>query len=74
MTSHTERLVQQLEIGEPLCGPGFVGLPDSDNPTVRGWSAMALASLRLDGTLEALRRAHASTRVWTPHATGHSTG
>ncbi|MEU9773819.1 HEAT repeat domain-containing protein [Streptomyces sp. NPDC047968] len=46
------------EVGDPRCGPALIGLLDSDNPTVREWAAMALASLEIDGAVEPLRRAY----------------
>ncbi|MEU1691752.1 HEAT repeat domain-containing protein [Streptomyces hirsutus] len=46
------------EMGDPRCGPALIGLLNSDNPTVREWVAMALASLEIDGAIEPLRRAH----------------
>jgi hypothetical protein len=39
------------EVGDPRCGPALIGLLDSDNPTVREWAAMALASLKIDGAV-----------------------
>ncbi|GGS26116.1 CPCC family cysteine-rich protein [Streptomyces griseoviridis] len=46
------------EVGDPRCGPALIGLLKSDNPTVREWAAMALASLDIDGAVEPLRRAY----------------
>ncbi|MGW5235589.1 HEAT repeat domain-containing protein [Streptomyces nodosus] len=46
------------DVGDPRCGPALIGLLDSDNPTVREWAAMALASLDIDGAIEPLRRAY----------------
>jgi hypothetical protein len=46
------------EVGDPRCGPALIGLLDSDNPTVREWSAVALATLKIDGAIEPLRRAY----------------
>ncbi|MFB7459239.1 HEAT repeat domain-containing protein [Streptomyces sp. NPDC056188] len=46
------------EVGDPRCGPALIRLLDSDNPTVREWAAMALASLEIDGAVEPLRRAY----------------
>ncbi|GAA2131310.1 HEAT repeat domain-containing protein [Streptomyces synnematoformans] len=46
------------EVGDPRCGPALIGLLDSDNPTVREWAAMALASLEIDDAIEPLRRAY----------------
>ncbi|MGW2850182.1 HEAT repeat domain-containing protein, partial [Streptomyces sp. NPDC001274] len=46
------------EVGDPRCGPALIGLLDSDNPTVREWAAMALASLEIDGAIEPLRRVY----------------
>ncbi|MFI1969154.1 HEAT repeat domain-containing protein [Streptomyces cinnamoneus] len=48
------------EVGDPRCGPALIGLLDSENPTVREWAAMALASLEIDGAVEPLRRAYRS--------------
>ncbi|MEU2602049.1 MULTISPECIES: HEAT repeat domain-containing protein [Streptomyces] len=46
------------EVGDPRCGPALIGLLDSDNPTVREWAAMALASLENNGAVEPLRRSY----------------
>ncbi|WP_327133408.1 HEAT repeat domain-containing protein [Streptomyces sp. NBC_01343] len=46
------------EVADPRCGPALIGLLNSDNPTVREWAAMALASLEIDGAVEPLRRAY----------------
>jgi hypothetical protein len=46
------------EVGDPRCGPALIGLLDSDDPTVREWAALALASLEIDGAVEPLRRAY----------------
>ncbi|MFE6663443.1 HEAT repeat domain-containing protein [Streptomyces sp. NPDC057697] len=55
------------EVGDPRCGPALIGLLDSDNPTVREWAAMALASLKIDGAVEPVRRAyHACLERATP--------
>ncbi|RVU15577.1 HEAT repeat domain-containing protein [Streptomyces antnestii] len=54
------------EVGDPRCGPALLGLLDSDNPTVREWAAMALASLENDGTVEPLRRAFRASERATP--------
>ncbi|WP_369020295.1 HEAT repeat domain-containing protein [Streptomyces californicus] len=56
------------EVGDPRCGPALIGLLDSDNPTVREWAAMALASLEIDGAIEPLCRAYlerATPPDWT---------
>ncbi|WP_405665258.1 HEAT repeat domain-containing protein [Streptomyces sp. NBC_01166] len=45
-------------VADPSCGPALVGLLDSDNPTVREWAAMALATLEIEGTGAPLRRAY----------------
>ncbi|MGW7385675.1 HEAT repeat domain-containing protein [Streptomyces sp. NPDC054794] len=45
-------------VGDARCGPALVELLDSDDPTVREWAAMALASLEIDGAVEPLRRAY----------------
>ncbi|WP_411085309.1 HEAT repeat domain-containing protein [Streptomyces sp. 061-3] len=47
------------EMSDPRCGPALIGLLDSDNPTVREWAAVALASLEIDGAAEPLRPADA---------------
>ncbi|MFE4958743.1 HEAT repeat domain-containing protein [Streptomyces sp. NPDC056653] len=44
------------EVADPRCGPALIGLLDSDNPTVREWAAMTLASLKIEGASEPLRR------------------
>ncbi|WP_030850283.1 HEAT repeat domain-containing protein [Streptomyces sp. NRRL F-4474] len=46
------------EVNDPRCGPALIGLLNSDNPTVREWAAVALASLEIDGAVEPLRRAY----------------
>lgn len=46
------------EVGDPRCGPALIGLLKSENPTVREWAAMALASLDIDGAVEYMRRAY----------------
>ncbi|MDT6986718.1 HEAT repeat domain-containing protein [Streptomyces lusitanus] len=46
------------EVADPRCGPALIALLDSDNPTVREWAAMALASLQIDGAVEPVRRAY----------------
>ncbi|MGW3402605.1 HEAT repeat domain-containing protein [Streptomyces zhihengii] len=46
------------EVADPRCGPALIALLGSDNPTIRGWAAMALASLKIDGAVEPLRRAY----------------
>ncbi|MCX4764726.1 HEAT repeat domain-containing protein [Streptomyces sp. NBC_01275] len=46
------------EVADPRCGPALIALLDSDDPTVREWAAMALASLEIDGAVEPLRRAN----------------
>ncbi|MFD4868259.1 HEAT repeat domain-containing protein [Streptomyces sp. NPDC058412] len=46
------------EVGDPRCGPALIGLLESDNPTVREWAAVALASLEIDAAVEPLRRAY----------------
>ncbi|TKT02558.1 HEAT repeat domain-containing protein [Streptomyces lasalocidi] len=59
------------EVGDPRCGPALIGLLDSDNPTVREWAAMALASLEIHGAVEPLRRAYRACleRAIPPDAT-----
>lgn len=46
------------EVGDPRCGPVLIGLLKSDNPTVREWAAIALASLDIDGAIVPLRHAY----------------
>lgn len=46
------------EVADPRCGPALIALLGGDNPTVREWAAMALASLEIDGAVEPLRRAY----------------
>ncbi|WP_030747165.1 HEAT repeat domain-containing protein [Streptomyces griseus] len=46
------------KVGDPRCGSALIGLLDSDNPTVREGAGMALASLKIDGAVEPLRRAY----------------
>ncbi|MFJ7015437.1 HEAT repeat domain-containing protein [Streptomyces albogriseolus] len=46
------------EVSDPRCGPALIGLLNSDNPTVREWAAMALASLEIDGAIKPLRHAY----------------
>ncbi|MFI6120115.1 HEAT repeat domain-containing protein [Streptomyces sp. NPDC051064] len=46
------------ELRDPRCGPALIRLLDSDNPTVREWAAIALASLEIDGAVEPLHRAY----------------
>ncbi|MEU8763730.1 HEAT repeat domain-containing protein [Streptomyces sp. NPDC048659] len=46
------------EVADPRCGPALIGLLAGDNPTVREWAAMALASLEIEGAVEPLRRAY----------------
>ncbi|WP_107063520.1 HEAT repeat domain-containing protein [Streptomyces sp. NRRL B-24720] len=46
------------EVADPRCGPALIALLGSDDPTVREWAAMALASLEIDGAVEHLRRAY----------------
>lgn len=46
------------EVADPRCGPALITLLGSDNPTVREWAAMALASLEIDGAVESLRSAY----------------
>ncbi|MFF8098490.1 HEAT repeat domain-containing protein [Streptomyces sp. NPDC016640] len=57
------------EVGDPRCGPALIGLLDSDNPTVREWAAMALASLEIDGAVETLRRVYRVYRACLERAT-----
>ncbi|MGW7345259.1 HEAT repeat domain-containing protein [Streptomyces sp. NPDC054854] len=45
-------------VGDPRCGPALIGLLHSDNPTVREWAAIALATLESEGAVEPLRRAY----------------
>ena len=60
------------EVGDPRCGPALLGPLDSDNPTVREWAAMALASLEIDGAIEPLRHAYRACWNGRPHRTGPS--
>ncbi|WP_053914492.1 HEAT repeat domain-containing protein [Streptomyces sp. SCSIO 75703] len=46
------------EVADPRCGPALIVLLRSDDPTVREWAAMALASLKIDGAVEPVRRAY----------------
>ncbi|KAB1987828.1 HEAT repeat domain-containing protein [Streptomyces triticiradicis] len=46
------------EVADPRCGPALIALLGSDDCTVREWAAMALASLKIDGAVEPVRRAH----------------
>ncbi|MCQ4200721.1 HEAT repeat domain-containing protein [Streptomyces coelicoflavus] len=46
------------EVADPRCGPALIALLDSDDSTVREWAAMALASLKIDGAVEPVRRAY----------------
>ncbi|MFG2971869.1 HEAT repeat domain-containing protein [Streptomyces sp. NPDC048331] len=46
------------EVADPRCGPALIGLLGSDNPTVREWAAIALASLEIDSAVDPLRRAY----------------
>ncbi|MFE1958417.1 HEAT repeat domain-containing protein [Streptomyces sp. NPDC059479] len=46
------------EVADPRCGPALIALLGSDDPTVREWAAMALASLEIDGAVEPLCRAY----------------
>ncbi|MFI7287492.1 HEAT repeat domain-containing protein [Streptomyces anulatus] len=46
------------EVADPRCGPALIALLRSDDSTVREWAAMALASLKIDGAVEPLRRAY----------------
>ncbi|MEU0622906.1 HEAT repeat domain-containing protein [Streptomyces rubiginosohelvolus] len=55
------------EVADPRCGPALIALLGSDNSTVREWAAMALASLKIDGAVEPVRRAyHACLKRATP--------
>ncbi|MFD0335545.1 HEAT repeat domain-containing protein [Streptomyces erythrogriseus] len=60
------------EVGDPRCGPALIDLLNSDNPTVREWAAMALASLEINGAVEPC--AAPTAPVWNgqPHRTGPS--
>src|SRR5688500_13568960 len=51
------------EVADPRCGPALISLLDSDDSPVREWSAMALASLEIDGADEPLRRAYRAYRA-----------
>ncbi|MGV9230718.1 HEAT repeat domain-containing protein [Streptomyces nigra] len=46
------------EVADPRCGPALIALLGSDDSTVREWAAMALASLKIDGAVEPVRRAY----------------
>ncbi|KAF0651527.1 MULTISPECIES: HEAT repeat domain-containing protein [Streptomyces] len=46
------------EVADPRCGPALIALLGSDDSTVWEWAAMALASLKIDGAVEAVRRAY----------------
>ncbi len=46
------------EVADPRCGPALIALLGSDDCTVREWAAMALASLKIDGAVEPVRRAY----------------
>ncbi|MFG2998475.1 HEAT repeat domain-containing protein [Streptomyces sp. NPDC048340] len=46
------------EVADPRCGPALIGLLGSDNPTVREWAAIALATLEIDSAVDPLRRAY----------------
>lgn len=46
------------EVADSRCGPALIVLLGSDDSTVREWAAMALASLKIDGAVEPLRRAY----------------
>ncbi|MET9767589.1 HEAT repeat domain-containing protein [Streptomyces sp. NPDC006415] len=55
------------EVADPRCGPALIALLGSDDSTVREWAAMALASLKIDGAVEPVRRAyHACLERATP--------
>ncbi|MFD0353939.1 HEAT repeat domain-containing protein [Streptomyces sp. NPDC127110] len=46
------------EVADPRCGPALIALLSSNDPTVREWAAMALASLKIDGAVEPVRHAY----------------
>ncbi|MGW6393560.1 HEAT repeat domain-containing protein [Streptomyces sp. NPDC055103] len=46
------------EVADTRCGPALITLLSSDDSTVREWAAMALASLKIDGAVEPVRRAY----------------
>ncbi|MER5204535.1 HEAT repeat domain-containing protein [Streptomyces sp. NPDC002825] len=46
------------EVADPRCGPALITLLSSDDSTVREWSAMALARLKIDGAVEPVRGAY----------------
>lgn len=46
------------EVADPRCGPALIILLRSDDSTVREWAAMALASLKIDGAVDPVRRAY----------------
>lgn len=45
-------------MADPRCGPALIVLLGSGDSTVREWAATALASLKIDGAVEPLRRAY----------------
>ncbi|MFZ4160911.1 HEAT repeat domain-containing protein [Streptomyces griseoincarnatus] len=46
------------EVADPRCRPALITLLESEDSTVREWAAMALASLKIDGAAEPVRRAY----------------
>lgn len=46
------------EVADPRCGPALIALLRNHDSTVREWAAMALASLKIDGAVEPVRRAY----------------
>ncbi|MFJ4570368.1 HEAT repeat domain-containing protein [Streptomyces sp. NPDC088846] len=55
------------EVADPRCGLALIALLRSDDSTVREWAAMALASLKIDGAVEPVRRTyHACLERATP--------
>ncbi|MGW0856033.1 HEAT repeat domain-containing protein [Streptomyces sp. NPDC002690] len=55
------------EVADPRCGLVLIALLRSDDSTVREWAAMTLASLKIDGAVEPVRRTyHACLQRATP--------
>ncbi|MEV0871332.1 HEAT repeat domain-containing protein [Streptomyces sp. NPDC049950] len=44
-------------MADSRCGPALIALLGSDDSTVREWAATALATLKIDGAVEPVRRA-----------------
>ncbi|MER7723881.1 HEAT repeat domain-containing protein [Streptomyces sp. NPDC096323] len=60
------------EVADPRCGPALIALLRSDDSTVREWATMALASLKIDGAVEPVRRAYRACLERRRHRTGAS--